>query len=143
MHQGMERVLGFAARIRVVVFRLPILILAIVVLAVAAAGAFHTPALAQEQPQNRGWSLRDFVPASQRAHRAAVDIQKAKPKAKENRMFQRAAVPVVEKTPDARVVLVVGDFMAGGLAEGLDTAFADNANVRIVERANGSWLCAR
>ncbi|TIT77048.1 MAG: DUF459 domain-containing protein, partial [Mesorhizobium sp.] len=37
-----------------------------------------------------------------------------------------------------RVVLVVGDFLAGGLAEGLDTAFADNPAVRIVSRSNGS-----
>ena len=46
--------------------------------------------------------------------------------------------PIVEKTPDARVVLVVGDFLASGLAEGLTTAFADNAGVRIVDRTNGS-----
>jgi len=50
-----------AARIRVIVFRLPILVLAIVVLATGIAGSFHTPALAQEQPQNRGWSLRDLL----------------------------------------------------------------------------------
>ena len=47
-------------------------------------------------------------------------------------------MPIVEKAPDARVVLVVGDFMASGLAEGLDTAFAENPGVRIVARSNGS-----
>ena len=47
-------------------------------------------------------------------------------------------MPIVEKAPDARTVLVVGDFMAAGLAEGLDTAFAENAGIRIVVRANGS-----
>ncbi len=45
---------------------------------------------------------------------------------------------MVEKAPDARVILVVGDFMAAGLGEGLDTAFGENAGVRIVVRSNGS-----
>ncbi|WP_158284807.1 SGNH/GDSL hydrolase family protein [Oricola cellulosilytica] len=44
----------------------------------------------------------------------------------------------VEKLDSARTVLVVGDFIAGGLAQGLEEAFADVAGVRIVSRANGS-----
>lgn len=129
-----------AARIRVIVFRLPILILAIVVLATGVAGTFHTPALAQEQPQNRGWSLRDLLfPRRSERIEPPLDVRKAKPKVKKKpRAPVEPSAPIVEKTPDARVVLVIGDFMANGLAEGLETAFADNANVRIVERANGS-----
>ncbi|MGH6762418.1 MAG: SGNH/GDSL hydrolase family protein [Phyllobacterium sp.] len=45
---------------------------------------------------------------------------------------------IVEKKPDAKSVLVVGDFMAGGLADGLDSAFSENPGVRIVDRTNGS-----
>lgn len=45
---------------------------------------------------------------------------------------------VVEKVDSARVVLVVGDFVAGGLADGLVAAFATNASVRVVDRSNGS-----
>ncbi|ESZ53030.1 MULTISPECIES: DUF459 domain-containing protein [unclassified Mesorhizobium] len=129
-----------AARIRVIVFRLPILVLAIVVLATGVAGSFHTPALAQEQPQNRGWSLRDLLfPRRSERIEPPLDVRKAKPKVKKKpRAPVEPSAPIVEKTPDARVVLVIGDFMANGLAEGLETAFADNANVRIVERANGS-----
>ncbi|MER8653596.1 DUF459 domain-containing protein [Mesorhizobium sp. M0847] len=129
-----------AARIRVIVFRLPILVLAIVVLATGVAGTFHTPALAQEQPQNRGWSLRDLLfPRRSERIEPPLDVRKAKPKVKRKpRAPVEPSAPIVEKTPDARVVLVIGDFMANGLAEGLETAFADNANVRIVERANGS-----
>ncbi|MER9426703.1 DUF459 domain-containing protein [Mesorhizobium sp. M0317] len=129
-----------AARIRVIVFRLPILVLAIVVLATGVAGSFHTPALAQEQPQNRGWSLRDLLfPRRSERIEPPLDVRKAKPKVKKKpRAPIEPSAPIVEKTPDARVVLVIGDFMANGLAEGLETAFADNANVRIVERANGS-----
>jgi uncharacterized protein len=43
-----------------------------------------------------------------------------------------------EKAEDAKTVLVVGDFMAGGLAEGLDTAFETEAGVRIVDKSGGS-----
>lgn len=129
-----------AARIRVIVFRLPILVLAVVVLATGIAGSFHTPALAQEQPQNRGWSLRDLLfPRRSERIEPPLDIRKAKPKIKKKpRAPAEPAVPVVEKTPDSRVILVIGDFMASGLAEGLDTAFAANPAIRIVQRANGS-----
>ena len=129
-----------AARIRVIVFRLPILVLAIVVLATGIAGTFHTPALAQEQPQNRGWSLRDLLfPRRSERIEPPLDIRKAKPKVKKKpRAPVEPAVPIVEKTPDSRVILVIGDFMASGLAEGLDTAFAANPAIRIVQRANGS-----
>lgn len=122
---------------------MPALILAVAVLAVAVAGAFHAPAIAQEQ-QNRGWSLRDLLfPHRGERFEPPLDLPKAKPrlKAKKTRAPRPPAepeIPVVEKAPDARTVLVVGDFMAAGLAEGLDTAFAENAGVRIVVRSNGS-----
>ncbi len=49
------------------------------------------------------------------------------------------ATPLVpEKAADAKTVLVVGDFMAGGLAEGLDEAFEPEAAVRIVDKSSGS-----
>ena len=44
----------------------------------------------------------------------------------------------VEKTADAKVVLVVGDFLAGGVAEGLSDMFDQDADIRVVNRANGS-----
>lgn len=43
-----------------------------------------------------------------------------------------------EKLENARIVLVIGDFTAGGLAEGLTSAFSEAPGVRIVQRANGS-----
>lgn len=42
------------------------------------------------------------------------------------------------KNPDAKKVLVIGDFMAGGLAEGLDETFAQVPELQIINRANGS-----
>ncbi|WP_273728274.1 DUF459 domain-containing protein [Brucella gallinifaecis] len=47
-------------------------------------------------------------------------------------------VNFIEKKPDAKKVLVVGDFIGNGLAEGLDVAFASNPDIRIVSRINGS-----
>lgn len=47
-------------------------------------------------------------------------------------------IPAIVKNPDAKKVLVVGDFIAGGMAEGLDIAFAAESDIRIVNRTNGS-----
>ncbi|MBB3999844.1 SGNH/GDSL hydrolase family protein [Aureimonas pseudogalii] len=44
----------------------------------------------------------------------------------------------VEKTLDARTVLVIGDFMAGSLGKGLEEAVAASPDLRVVSRANGS-----
>lgn len=46
------------------------------------------------------------------------------------------AIPA--KLADAKTVLVVGDFMASGLAEGLDAAFVDSPGVRVIDKADGS-----
>ena len=47
------------------------------------------------------------------------------------------SLPVV-KLENAKTVLVVGDFMAGGVAEGLTDAFASSPDVKIVDKWNGS-----
>jgi hypothetical protein len=136
----MERCLVPVARIRQGIRRAPILILALAVLIVTAAGAFHAPAFAQEE--SRGWSLRDLLfPRRSERVEPPVEIQNARPKPKKKpkpRPPAEPETPIVEKTNDARIVLVVGDFLAAGLAEGLDAAFADNPAVRIVTRSNGS-----
>lgn len=44
----------------------------------------------------------------------------------------------VEKLENARVVLVVGDFLADGLADGLVTAYAQSPGVRIIVSTSGS-----
>lgn len=47
-------------------------------------------------------------------------------------------VVVRDKLENARKVLVIGDFTAGGMAEGLEIAFADSPGVKIVAATNGS-----
>jgi hypothetical protein len=133
--------LGRPARI-VTLVRIPMLVLALAVLGIALAGALHAPAMAQEQKQqSRGWSLRDLL-FPRRSERIEPPVQQARPKARKPRAAPRQPaqpkVQIADKAPDARTVLVIGDFMAGGLAEGLDTAFADNPGVRIIGRSNGS-----
>jgi hypothetical protein len=50
----------------------------------------------------------------------------------------REREPEVAKLDNARVVLVVGDFLASGLGEGLVEAFAQSPGVRVVARSDGS-----
>lgn len=129
-----------AARIGVLVRRWPVLLLAAAFLVIGVASAVHAPAMAQEQ-QARPWSLRDLFFPRRSERVEPPPIRQIKPKAKKRiapRKPVEPQIPLVEKAPDARSVLVVGDFMASGLAEGLDAAFAENPGVRIVVRSNGS-----
>ena len=47
-------------------------------------------------------------------------------------------VEAVEKNPDAKTILVVGDFVAGGLAWGLEQTFAEEPMLVVVEHTSGS-----
>lgn len=49
-------------------------------------------------------------------------------------------VPTVEvepKDPDARKILIVGDFVASGLAWGLEQAFADEPKLQVIDKSDG------
>lgn len=121
-----------ARRIGGVLRHVSLMLVAVAVLAVA-----QTPVLAQDQ----GWSLRDLLfPRRRERVEPPAEIQKPKKKARSKPVTRKAEpeVPVVEKAPDARTVLVIGDFMASGLAEGLETVFAENPAIRIADRAKGS-----
>ncbi|HEX2256122.1 MAG TPA: SGNH family hydrolase, partial [Afifellaceae bacterium] len=48
------------------------------------------------------------------------------------------AIQAVEKAPDAKRVLVVGDFMARALARGLGEAYEEDPNVVVIEASSGS-----
>ena len=128
-----------APPIRPAALRVPLLLVLLAV-ASALAAALYTPAAAQDQ----GWSLRNllFPRKSERVYPPAPQLERPRQKKKEkSAMPARPAAPpapVAEKAPDARTVLVVGDFMAGGLAEGLDEMFAENPGIRVVDRSKGS-----
>lgn len=92
---------------------------------------------------------REFRPRERRQRQARRDRQvrrerQVKPKpARTKRATSRAATSKPEaqsvaKLDDARTVVVVGDFMGGGLAEGLETVFEQAPGIRILDRTNGS-----
>ena len=105
-------------------------------------------AAAQDRVVRRSWSLFDiFAPRRSPRYEEALPprqrartVKQRKPK---TRVVRKAAptepeIVAVEKQPDARVILVIGDFLASGLAEGLTESFAQNASVRVLDRSKGS-----
>ncbi|MCA1406021.1 DUF459 domain-containing protein [Ensifer sp. IC3342] len=82
------------------------------------------------QPQPRRVLKRRQQPA---------EPQRARPgRAKPRLADTPPPAPVIAKSPDAKKVLVVGDFVAGSLGDGLKTAFETTPGVVIETRANGS-----
>lgn len=77
-------------------------------------------------------------PAPQQQQPARRRASPQAPSGSQTRQAATPAAPIVEKAEDARTVLVIGDFMASGLAEGLQEAFATSANVVVVSNTNGS-----
>lgn len=49
-----------------------------------------------------------------------------------------AIAEVAEKDENARKILVVGDFVAGGLAWGLDQTFAEESKIAVIDRSNNA-----
>lgn len=96
-------------------------------------------AQAQESADRRIGILRFLFPRVEKQDRVAPPAA-AKPRRQVQRRTAPAqpAVPAVEKAENAKRVLVIGDFLAGGLADGLASAYAENADVVVVGRANGS-----
>mgnify|MGYP001159284891 CR=1 FL=1 len=113
------------------VFRLILLVVA--ALAIAAA-----PSSAEEKRKSR--NLFEFLFGGPvRSEQQAKPAAKNKTRKKTVRTEPaEAAVAAVEKATSARTILVVGDFMAGGLAEGLTTVFAANPDIKVVEKTRGS-----
>lgn len=99
-------------------------------------GAAH----AQEAGQRQGGGLLRFLfPRNEKQSRPAPPA--AEPRRAAPRRKAAPAVPpvaVVEKAEDARRILVVGDFLAGSLADGLSVAYAENPAMLVLDRANGS-----
>lgn len=113
------------------------------------ATAFAPQAFAQEK-QRRWFSLRElFAPRRERIEERFPQqleqprARKTKPKKAASRKKSSAPrkapeMAVQPKAPGAKVVLVVGDFLGGALAEGLTQAYAENPNIAIVDRTQGS-----
>lgn len=123
----------------------PAMLAVLAVIAVAA-----SPVLAQEQPRKPRNLLEFLFGRGDRGNSEASQEQPAaRPKNRTKPTKARPKVPpepevaIVEKLQTARTVLVVGDFMGSGLAEGLNEVFAQNAEIRVIDRTNGSSGFAR
>ncbi|MFN4271549.1 MAG: DUF459 domain-containing protein [Aliihoeflea sp.] len=117
----------------------------VMVVAAPAPFGFVSNAQAQQQQERSGGGLLRFLFGSGQSNQPAA--QPAPPPQQQRRATQqrrqttpavRQTVATVEKSEDATKVLIVGDFVAGGLADGLETAFAENPDVIIASRTSGS-----
>lgn len=117
--------------------------------------AWTPPAEAQELIRRKPWTLFDiFRPEPRRQRFREVerypDAPRVRPSTRKaaakptRRSRPGLAVPaiaepeIVEKTPDARSIMIVGDFLGSGLAEGLIAQLAQEANFKIVDKTKGS-----
>ncbi|MGE0500458.1 MAG: DUF459 domain-containing protein [Rhizobiaceae bacterium] len=100
------------------------------------------PPVVHAQERDKPRNLFQFIFGGGKSEtRKAAPRANSKVRSKSVRTKARTAeqeVAEVEKVENAKVVLVVGDFMASGLAEGLVEVFAQNPAVQVVARTNGS-----
>lgn len=104
---------------------------------------FAAPAAAQERTERK--SILQFLfgndtpkaakPAP--AKKSAKRTSRVKPKTRKT-VSKPAPEPKLEKLENARKILVLGDFLGNGAADGLAEAFADAPGVVVVSRTNGS-----
>ncbi|WP_299937907.1 DUF459 domain-containing protein [uncultured Nitratireductor sp.] len=128
-------------------------VIAIISLSLALPVILSTPSPAGAQERSRG--LLDFLfggrarqreperpavrlPSQRRNQPATRGPSRSTTRAAPRQPTTPPPPPEVEKLENARTVLVVGDFMAGGLAEGLSDAYAESPGVRVINRSNGS-----
>lgn len=96
---------------------------------------------AQEAGERRGGGILRFLfPRKEKRERPAAPAAREQRRPAPRRSVAPAPppVPMVEKAEDARRILVIGDFLAGSLADGLEAAYAENADMLVVGRTNGS-----
>lgn len=121
-------------------------LVALVCLSVAVVGSMEMAQAAPAGNQDNGLpGVRSFFRKLFRPEpRRTVKPSPSRKRTIRQRSAPRQAAPApqeverVDKLDNARKVLVVGDFLAGGLADGLQAAFADLPGVIVVDRSNGS-----
>jgi len=77
-------------------------------------------------------------PAMKKKRPVKAKAAKQRSKARKSPAPDQPEPQVVVKLDTARTVMVVGDFMADGLAQGLDSAYAQNPGIKIIDRSDGS-----
>ena len=108
------------------------------------ASVFATPAPAAAQERVERKSILQLLFGTPKRREIYREPEVRKPRTVNRKKKQASTVAVkpkpaaVEKLPEAKVVLVVGDFIAGSLGEGLAAAFEATPGIVIERRANGS-----
>lgn len=78
-------------------------------------------------------------PVQQQPRRSTAPVKKKPVVAKPKPAIIAPPQPeIIAKNPDAARILVIGDFIAGGLAEGLTETFAEAPELQVINRTNGS-----
>ena len=104
------------------------------------------PALAQSaKPKKKRRSLFSILFGRKKAKKkATVKNSKRSKRSKKSRKAKRttktkvvATAKAVKKLDDARVILVIGDFVASSLADGLTTALAQVPSLKVVDKSKG------
>lgn len=106
----------------------------------------ESPAIAQEVRKPRNLLELLFGPRERRAPEPAPPPRKVKtPRSVKKTTSSITSITTAPKPPEpapkienARKVLVIGDFVASGLADGLEEAFAASPGVVVEEKSNGS-----
>jgi hypothetical protein len=108
---------------------------------VAAIGPVSAMAQAAKPKKRRSLFSILFGRSSSKKKKARdANAAKKNGRSKNSRGGARKVAPVIkaiEKNPDAKVVLVVGDFFASGLADGLTSALSQVATLRVVDKTKG------
>ncbi len=119
---------------RIAIFTLTVMLLGITPALIAIQSA--SPASAQERVERKS-ILKLLFGGNNTRNEKSTRSSRVK-------RTQRSAAPAappapkVEKVENARKILVLGDFIAGSAAKGLQEAFAEAPGVVVVERTNGS-----
>lgn len=98
-------------------------------------------------PRERDAPAKKVTPRASKPSSAApskrriIPTRKNSPPARSSKPRQATTVPEVEvdaKDPNARKILVVGDFVGDGIAWGLDQALAKEPRIAVIESTKGS-----
>ncbi|MCJ8309547.1 MAG: DUF459 domain-containing protein [Rhizobiaceae bacterium] len=99
------------------------------------------PAHAQSAQPKKRRSLFSILFGKKKTAKKKVTAKNRSQRGKKSRASstarKAAAVEILPKSEDAKVILVVGDFFASGLADGLTTALAQVPNLRVVNKTKG------
>ncbi|MEX0955061.1 MAG: DUF459 domain-containing protein [Rhizobiaceae bacterium] len=118
--------------------RLAAAAIAILFAAVSVLVVLSAPASAQERKSRTLFDLLFGGPKAEEPETSRPARSRSTSNPTSSNVVRVPEPDAVEKLENARVILVVGDFLADGLAEGLVSAYAESPGVRIVSSVSGS-----